>query len=53
MGQKHVMIVAKEKAFMKEQARFSKDTSLTEGVKPYEPKGNTGTTEKVEIGDPG
>ena len=53
MGVKHVMLVAKEKAFMKEQAKHTKDTSLTEDVKPYEPKGNTRTTEKVEIGDLG
>ena len=35
---KHMQVVAEEKAFLKKQAKFSQDVSLTEGVKPYEPK---------------
>jgi hypothetical protein len=41
-GLKHTSIVAKEKAFLKKQAKYSGDTSLTEGVKPYDPKAHYG-----------
>jgi hypothetical protein len=34
---KHIQVVAEEKAILKRQAKFAKDTSVTEGVKPYEP----------------
>ena len=35
---KYQGLIRKQKAFLKEQARYSMDTSLTEGAKPYEPK---------------
>ncbi len=34
---KHIQVIAEEKAILKRQAKFSHDTSITEGVKPYEP----------------
>ena len=37
IGQKHIQVIAEEKAILKRQAKFSHDISLTEGVKPYEP----------------
>lgn len=37
MDFKHIQAIAEEKAILKRQAKFAKDTSITEGVKPYEP----------------
>lgn len=41
-GLKHTSIVAKERVFLKKQAKYSGDTSLTEGAKPFEPKSDEG-----------
>lgn len=37
MDMPHMRVIAEEKAILKRQAKFAKDTSITEGVKPYEP----------------
>lgn len=37
MDMPQIRIIAKEKAILKRQAKFAKDTSITEEVKPYEP----------------